>query len=425
MKWMPEGSFPGPEGLASGLPVARNLVSNRSAPFAASINEVLVPQSSPSLDLIDMLHDLEDLKGLFRAALEEDPSYYHDHLPPSLVISNTYHTLPLSLDSTLSLGDVQPGSLGRRRGRCPAPLIRAHSESIRPATQDGLASDDGTAEETRSKPDDQSPLRVEDMILNLRLQSSSMTRPSESFNSRSPPSRLRRKATGANRQKAQDLFPLDSSPHEAKTPVQALRVDPPLAQPTCLRSAVATPPSNHTKPPKSVRFALTPAEYEKVMNARVIAEPTKHTIHHHHHLSRLPTRSTPRHNLPLSDSPSREVGGRPTASQPAPSASVTGNSAKLNHPRSPTTVANKDISSTESASAIPRRSTGTLTRHSLSRIIKGPIFASKESRRLTTASLAANEGTERREPTVVENDTTLRKRHRMSAPLRSIFVRFR
>ncbi|KAF4610880.1 hypothetical protein D9613_006963 [Agrocybe pediades] len=145
-----------------------------------------VPDKTGNDDLAEMMLELRSMRSYFQESLDSTPNQSCSSLElllektplPSLVISNSHFTFPLSLDSSLSLS--RPRTIASRRGKaCPPSLLLNNgiAQIIPypdiPTAFLGSASLYGQkfgVEERESKPD----LGLEDMITNLRLQCSTM-----------------------------------------------------------------------------------------------------------------------------------------------------------------------------------------------------------------------------------------------------------
>ena len=198
-KWLPEGSLYSPEDFSRALHQARRravyarvdteqdscaIVDTSFDKYTTATERMDSGISSGTLthtELVDIImRELKDLENFFEGTSQE--VVHPEQLTlPSLMISNSHCTFPLSLDSCQSF-TLKPPSLADRRGRKPLPPLLLKNEIPSPEL-----SYTGIPTAFLSSPSLYSPkfqdvdlantpeLRIEDMIKNLRLQCSSMT----------------------------------------------------------------------------------------------------------------------------------------------------------------------------------------------------------------------------------------------------------
>ncbi|KAF9461208.1 hypothetical protein BDZ94DRAFT_1196526 [Collybia nuda] len=170
MSWIPEGSIYPPDTFAKALSTARNsrrnkdalsppvmFVSSPSPTRGRSASEhrnsfrralvferqitlntggktkrwsLQVPATTMNPEMVDMMLELQDLNSFFKDGLDDlDQSVaildqQKERLePPSLMISDSYCALPLSLESSGNLAQDAPVSLATRRGKVSLPPI--------------------------------------------------------------------------------------------------------------------------------------------------------------------------------------------------------------------------------------------------------------------------------------------------------------
>ncbi|KAK7056408.1 hypothetical protein VNI00_002962 [Paramarasmius palmivorus] len=87
-----------------------------------------VPASTMNPEMVDMMLELQHLRSFFK----EDPEEEDDTamIPPSLMVSNSHFTLPLSLPSTESVESSPPATLAVRRGNRPLPPLLSSNSGV-------------------------------------------------------------------------------------------------------------------------------------------------------------------------------------------------------------------------------------------------------------------------------------------------------
>lgn len=512
-KWLPEGSLYSPEDFSRALCQARTgyvpaqTERQPSAIVDASLNKHITTTermdvgSSGTLtrmELVDMMQELKDLKNFF-----EDTPQEVTRIIPSLMISNSHCTFPLSLDSCQSFTLEPVGNLANRRGRNPPPplLLKKQTPSSElpypgiPATSIGSPSS--------YSPDlpgvdlsNTSGLRIEDMINNLRLQCSSMvinTPPVDiSLNSRScsaayepvkksmgvefaessiesttfssnnassefignrlvtltmPP--RPQKGTSLSRVKVANLDKIGTATKNLQTAKYA-RTDTPdkkpevlsskhTSPPLLLRSSLARHPTFRPRSPKSVRFALSPLEFEKDVASLMYDDVWRSSqISVQDHYGKTPVKKviTP-HLNPSSDEEGLEEESTHLIRQNTKSWHPTSTTFRVSSaiktkeqiksiiikpPVRHSMVPNIFYGNTDKDNDRPQRLLESRGRHSLNRIIKRPIFSGKEHKRATVTKAFSARGTVTPDSVALES---IQRKSRMPVPLRNILTRFK
>ncbi|KAF8817425.1 hypothetical protein BYT27DRAFT_7152960 [Phlegmacium glaucopus] len=527
-KWLPEGSLYSPEDFSRALLQARAghvrvevaVAQTKQEPHAfvdASLDKYTTTTERTDfgscsgtlthMELVDMVRDLKDMKNFFEGTSQELTL-------PSLMISNSHCTLPLSLDSYQSFTLKPAANLADRRGRKPLPPLLLKNETMpselsypsiptaflgSPSTYSPKFQDVNLA--------NQSELCIEDMINNLRLQCSSMalhTPPVDvSCDSRSYTTSLipayepvkpameaevihfgstlcpeqpnntsceilgRRlatltaptgpqKETSLSRARTANLREVGAATKTLQT-AKCTRTDAPDKKPEILSKYTSSPPlllrSSLTKHStfrprslKSVRFALSPSEFEKDVaslmyddvwrlsqvsapilpydKAPVKKNPTPHLnptsdkerLEGRTRLVRQNTKSW--HSTPKASSGMKTKGRIKSIIIKPP----------LRYSMVPSIFyGNTDKAEIQNNDRI-QRSLQSRGRHSLSRIIKGPIFSTKENKRATVSKTWSTRWEFNDDGTAVRDSVTLesiQKKSRMPVPLRNILTRFK
>ena len=532
-KWLPEGSLYSPEDFSRALCQARagyvpvDVAQTEQEPHGivdASLNKHITTTETMDLgssgtlthtELVDMMQELKDLKNFF-----EDTSQEVSRTIPSLMISNSHCTFPLSLDSCQSFTLEPVANLANRRGRNPPPPLLLKNQT--PSSELPYPSIPATSLGSPSSysPDfvdlsNTSGLRIEDMINNLRLQCSSMvinTPPVDiSLNSRSCSAAydLVKKSVEAEVVEFAESEPVKKS-IEAKvaefaessiesttfpasnassefignrpvtltmppgpqkgTPLIRARVkvanpqkigtatknlqtaksaqtDTPdkkpeniskfTSPPLLLRSSLARHPTFRPRSPKSVRFALSPLEFEKDVASLMYNDVWRSSqVSIQDHYGKAPVKDfTTSYSNPASDEDGLEEESTHLIRQNTKSWHSTSTTFKVSSTiktkeRIKSIIINKPPVRHSMVPNIfygkendrPQRLLESRGRHSLNRIIKGPIFSGKEHKRVTVSKAVSARGTVT--PDSVALDSIQRK-SRMPVPLRNILTRFK
>jgi hypothetical protein len=527
-KWLPEGSLYTPEDFSRALCQARtgyvpvDVAQTEQGPCAivdASLNKHITTTeridigSSGTLthmELVDMMQELKDLKNFFEDTSQQGTA----RIIPSLMISNSHCTFPLSLDSCQSFTLKPEPNLANRRGRDPPPPLllknqTPSSELPRPSLPTAfIGSPSSYPDFPEVDISNTSGLRIEDMINNLRLQCSSMvinTPPvvnswnSRSFsaadepvkksmgaevfefaesepvkksieaevadssieitafsaNNASSDHRLVTLATppgpqkGASRPRAKVANP-DKTSTATKNLQTAkyARTDTPYKKPEVLR--YTSPPLllrsslvNHStfrpRSPKSVRFALSPLEFEKDVASLMyddVWRSTQVSVQDHYDKAPVKRITTPRLN-PASVEEGLELEGTHLIRQNTKSWHPTSTTFKVSStiktkdriksiiikpPLRHSMVSNIFYGNTDEVNDRPQRLLEFRGRHSLNRIIKGPIFSGKEHKRPAVSKVSSARGTVTLDGVALES---IQRKSRMPVPLRNILTRFK
>ena len=417
-KWLPEGSLYSPEDFSRALYQARagymraNVAQTEQESCAivdSSLDKHTIAtermdfsSSSGTLthvELVDMMRELKDLKNFFEGTPQEVSRIVHPGqvILPSLMISNSHCTFPLSLDSCQSFTLKPAANLADRRGRKPPPPLLLKNE-----TSSGLL--------------------IEDMINNLRFQCSSMalkTPPVDSsWNSRSCSVAYEPVKKSTETQAVEFAESIPNS-HQIGTATKGLQTakdartdtsdkkpevlskysSPPLL----LRSSLAKHPTFQSRSLKSVRFALSPLEFEKDVASLMYDDDG--------HSSQVSAQDY------LYDKSTVKQSSTP---QLSPAFDKEGLEKRT--PRHSTSATLVDMDKDDDR---PQRSLESRGRHSLSRIIKGPIFSGKEHKRATVSNAFSarwGKGTATRDNVASES---IRRKSRMPVPLRNILTHFK
>jgi hypothetical protein len=416
-KWLPEGSLYSPEDFSRALCQARagymrtNVAQTDQEPCAivdssldkhtTATERMDFGSSSGTLthmELVDMMRELKDLKNFFEGTPKEVSRIVHPGqvILPSLMISNSHCTFPLSLDSCQSFTLKPAANLADRRGRKPPPPLLLKNE-----TSSGLL--------------------IEEMINNLRLQCSSMalnTPPIDSsWNSRSYSVAYEpvKKSTETQAVEFAESIPNSHQICTATTGLQTAKdartdtsdkkpevLSKYSSPPLLLRSSLAKHPTFQSRSPKSVRFALSSLEFEKDVASLMYDDDC--------HSSQVSTqdcldKSTVKESPTPQSSPAFDKEGLEKRT--------------LCHSTSATLV------NTDKDNDRPQQSLESRGRHSLSRIIKRPIFSGKEHKRATVSNAFSarwGKGTAARDNVASES---IRRKSRMPVPLRNILTHFK
>lgn len=455
-------------------------------------DHLVLPNTDLDAALLDMMRELQDLRSYFEGTLREDLSHNNDAdqkpCVPALVVSTSHCTFPLALESFQDLAEHPSSSIAHRRGRSQAQPLKIGIEN---PSREVLNSEIPKIFLDSPIPDEQlidssSALRVEEMIDNLRLQCSTMSlnNPAiDSFwNSRSAIASLSNAAdyefTGTGKAKV-CISPKtlatnskDKGQQAASKSSQGVRAVRPLERryrgqlnssrtiykprATTLNATSARPlycpkrVSSHPRPSikqatlhptlvkdhppqrplKCVRFVLPKSEVESDFSdcrnslashqvtgpikpkttSRVNPKPklTKATVKPSL-VAEISSQNTQVPNLrrPTSKQSTEQV--KPTISPPVRKIALTRGSVEWK------------------ASNTLWRS-NTLGRHSLSKIIKGPVLAFRENKRATISIETAfetkvDENAVRRQSDILSSPTI--KKVRMPMQLKNIFSRFK
>lgn len=537
-KWLPEGSLYSPEDFSRALCQARagyvpvDVAQTEQEPRAivdASHNKHITMTertdfgSSGTLthvELVDMMQELRDLKNFF-----EDTSQEASRIIPSLMISNSHCTFPLSLDSCQSFTLKPMANLANRRGRDPPPplLLKKNQTPSSELPYPGIPTaflgspssycpdfPDVDLSNTHT-----SGLRIEDMINNLRLQCSSMvinTPPVDtSWNSRSCAAayepvkksmetevvefaesepvkksieakvvefaessiesttfsannassefignRLVTNTTPPGPQKWTSLSRVKVvNPDEIGTATKNLqtakytRTGTPdkkpeilskyTSPPLLLRSSLAKHPTFRPKSPKSVRFALSPVDFEKDVASLMYNDVWRSSqVSVQNHFGKAPVKNfTPPHLNPASDEEGLEKESTHFIRQNTKSWHPTSTTFKISSsiktkeriksiiikpPVRHSMVPNIFYGNAVKANDRPQQLLEFRGRQSLTRIIKGPIFSGKEHKRATVSKAFSARGTVTPDSVALES---IQRKSRMPVPLRNILTRFK
>jgi hypothetical protein len=528
-KWLPEGSLYSPEDFSRALGQARaryvsvDVAQSEQEPSAivdASLNKHITTTERMDfgssgtvthMELVDMMQELKDLKTFF-----EDTPQEVERIIPSLMISNSHCTFPLSLDSCQSF-TLKPANLANRRGKNPPPplLLKNRTPSSElPYSSIPVASLGSPSSYSPDLPDvnlsNTSGLRIEDMINNLRLQCSSMvididTPPVDiSLNSQSCSAAYEpvKKSMGAevvefaeselvkkpieaevadfaessiespaNNAPSEfignqlDTLTIPPGPQKRRVKVSKpdkissatknlqtakyARTDTPdkkpevlskyTSPPLLLRSSLVKHPTFRPRSPKSVRFALSPLEFEKDVTSLMyddVWRSSQISVRDHYGKAPVKNITTPRLN-PASDEEGLEEESTHLIRQNTKSWHPTSTTFRVSSaiktkeriksiiikpPVRHSMVPNIFYGNTDKDNDRPQRLLESRGRHSLNRIIKGPIFSGKEHKRATVSKAFSARGTVT--PDGVALEFTQRK-SRMPVPLRNILTRFK
>jgi len=546
-KWLPEGSLYSPEDFSRALFQARaghvrvDVAQTEPEPRAsidaspdkhtAMTERMDFGSSSGTLtpmELVDMMRELKDLKNFFEGAFQEgsiidqQPELPEQLTLPSLMISNSHCTFPLSLDSCQSFTLKPAANLAGRRGRKPPPPLLLKNEVMSPEL-----SYPGIPTAFLGSPSTYSPnfedvnlastsgLRIEDMINNLRLQCSSMalhtppvdipwdsrlcpvssippyepikkpmevevvefvqstiesTLPPEQPNNASPevlgrrlatltvPTR-RQKGTPLSRVRAADLRKVGAATKNLQT-VKCTRTDTPdkkpevlskytSSPPLLLRSSLAKHPTFRPRSSKSVRFALSPSEFEKDVASLMYDDVWRSSqVSAQGHLyDNAPVKKNPTPRFNSTSDKERSVGRTRLIRQGTKSWHSTSTTFKvssgmktkeriksiiikppLRHSMVPSIFYGNTDKPEMQNNDRPQRSLQSRGRHSLSRIIKGPISSAKENKRATVSNAFSTRWEFNEMDTAVRDGVaseSIQKKSRMPVPLRNILTRFK
>ena len=446
-KWLPEGSLYSPEDFSRALHLARagrvpvDAAQTGQEPCAILAEGMDFDSSSGTLthiELVDMMRELKDLKNFFQGEVVQQPKHPEQLTLPSLMISNSHCTFPLSLDSCQSFTLKPAANLADRRGRKPPPPLLLKNETPLPELPYPGIPTAFLGSPSIYSPKSQdvdlanvSGLPIEDMINNLRLQCSSMTLntpppiPGYEPVKKSTEAKFAKSTIGNTSFLASDasseslgkrLVTIPTglqkgssprgkavNPHRVGSTTKNLqrtkctRTDPPgkkaealskysSSPPLLLRSSLAKRPTFRPRSVKSVRFALSPSEFEKDVASLMYDD-----------VWRSSQVSAQNH---LYD--------------------------KAHVKKIPTPHLNSDKESSEERTHLQLlQSRG---RHSLSRIIKGPIFSGKENKRATVSNAFSTRWEFNEKCTVLGDSSpseSIQKKSRMPVPLRNILTRFK
>ena len=155
------------------------------------------------VELDDVMSELKSLRSLFQTPIEGDDDLSEPFLAsrldnltlPSLVVSNSHCTFPITLESSRSISRFNAVPLAHRRGKKVPPLVFAQQQKFTELSYPGIPTAFLGSQSPRTplieqaKFDNRPILGFEDMINNLRLQCLTMnlqTPPSDvAWNSRS------------------------------------------------------------------------------------------------------------------------------------------------------------------------------------------------------------------------------------------------
>ena len=530
-KWLPEGSLYSPEDFSRALCQARaryvpvDVAQTDQEPcdiVDVSLNKHITTTERMDFDssgtltpmeLVDMMQELKDLKNFFEGTSQEA-----SRIIPSLMISNSHCTFPLSLDSCQSFTLEPVANLATRRGRNPPPplVLKNPTPSFELPYPDIPTAFLGSP--SSYSPDfpgvdlsNTSGLRIEDMINNLRLQCSSMvinTPPVDnSWNSRSclatydpvknlmetevvkfaesEPAEISIEEAEAEVVVESTTFPandassefIDSRPvtltmqpgPQKETSIsrvmvanpdkigtatknlqtaKSARTDTPdkkpevlskyTSPPLLLRSSLAKHPTFRPRSPKSVRFALSPLEFEKDVTSLMYDDVWRSSqVFVQDHYGKAPVKkiTTPRLN-PASDEEGLKEKSTHLIRQNTKSWHPTSTTFKVSSgaiktkeqiksiiikpPIRHSMVPNIFYGNTDKDNDRPQRLLESRGRHSLNRIIKGPIFSGKENKRATVSKAFSARGT-----VTSDSVTLVQRKSRMPVPLRNILTRFK
>ena len=440
------------------------------------------------MELVDMMQELKALKNFF-----EDTSQEASRIIPSLMISNSHCTFPLSLDSCQSFTLKPVANLANRRGRNPPPPLLLKNQS--PSSQlpypglptASLGSPSLYSDFPEVDISNTSGLRIEDMINNLRLQCSSMVinTPSVdnepvkklmeaesefaasepvvaessiestafSANNASSDHRLvaltmppgPQKGTSRSRVKAVNPDKIGTASKNLQSAKYA-QIDTPdkefevlskySSPPLLLRSSLVKNPTFRPRSPKSVRFALSPLEFEKSVVSLMYDDVWRSSqVSAQDHYGNAPVKNfTVPHLNPTSVQEGEEEeesthlirqitkSWHPTSTTFKVSSKDRIKSILIKPPVRHSTVPNIFYGNTDKANDRPQRLLESRGRHSLNRIIKGPIFSSKEQKRATVSKVFSVRGDVTPDSVTLES---IQRKSRMPVPLRNILTRFK
>ena len=536
-KWLPEGSLYSPEDFSRALCQARagyapvDVAQTEQEPHTIvdvsfdkhiTTTERMDLGSSGTLthmELVDMMQELKNLKNFF-----EDTSQEASRIIPSLMISNSHCTFPLSLDSCQSFTLKSVANLANRRGRNPPPplLVEKNQTPSSELPYPGIPTPFFDPPSSYSDfPDvdisNTSGLRIEDMINNLRLQCSSMvinTPPVDNpWNSRScsaayepvkksmeaevvefteselvkksieakvvefaepsiestsfpsnnvsseftgnrlvtltmPPEP--QKGTSRSRVKFGDPDKIDTATKNLQTAKYAQTDTPNKKQevlskytspPLLLRSSLVKHPTFRPRSPKSVRFALSPLEFEKDVVSLMyddVWRSSQVSVPDHYGKAPVKNITSSPHLNPASDEEGLEEeesthlirqntkSWHPTSATFKVSSTIkTKEGVKpiiIKSPVRHSMVQNIFYGNTDKVNDRPQRLLEFRGRQSLNRIIKGPIFSGKEHKRATVSKVFSVRGAVTPDGVALES---IQRKSRMPVPLRNILTRFK
>ena len=429
------------------------------------------------VDLVDMMRELKDLKNFFEGTPQVSEIVPQEQvILPSLMISNSHCTFPLSLDSCQSFTLKPATNLADRRGRKPPPPLLLKKE-----IQSHELSYPGIPTAFLGSPSSYSPefhdvdfantsgLRIEDMINNLRLQCSSIlnTPPvnipwncqscsvayepvkksteagSTAFPAKNGSSGLVTFAIPTGRHKGTSLSRVKvANPHKNGTATKNLqtaksaRTNTPdkkaevlskyTSPPLLLRSSLAKHPTFRPRSLKSVRFALSPSEFEKDIASLMyddVWRSSRVSTQDHLYDKTTPHSSATSNKEDLEER-TRLIRENTKSWHPTSTTVSSGIKTKertksivtkppLGHP----IVPNIFYGNMDKDNDRPQQSLESRGRHSLSRIIKGPIFSGKRAT-VSNAFSARWEKGATRDGVASES---IQRKSRMPVPLRNIF----
>ncbi|KAF9482578.1 hypothetical protein BDN70DRAFT_419622 [Pholiota conissans] len=438
-------------------------------------------------DYLDMILELDDVKSFFQIpedfiSPEKKGSVKTTGMlsVPSLVVSDSHFTFPIPLESFSTLSGYRPSLIAHRRGKpLPSPLVIGKTSAFDipyPSVPTAfLGQPSETSPVKCADPDPIPTLHFEEMIKNLRLQCSTMELHNPPidpvWNSRTPTIPLPPPTAGKTTlgkpteisSKSRSFADTCGTPgrsassnprpvltqskvalsHRCDEVPATLSPRPPSSRP--LRSAMVKAVLSSAKPiSKSVRFALTRHDLEKEISSSQVTATTTTTFPNALLRGDIPAKiqtvvekSPGATDFPVSVDRkllqrSRSYIQRPSwknLSQTKRSPQIQARSQSLiigsTSPKAEMFLneSGDDDACVELFSS--GRSTQSLGRHSLSRIIKGPIFSGRDVKR-ATFSLGAHELDEnvvRRESQSLSQ--SLQRKSRMPVPLRNILTRFK
>ena len=529
-KWLPEGSLYSPEDFSRALYQARDgyirddvaqqepcaIVDGSLDKHPTTTERTDLGSSSGILahmELVDMMRELKDLRNFFEGPSQEVSRIVQPEQPilPSLMISNSHCTFPLSLDSCQSFTLKPAPDLADCRGRKPSPPLFLKNETPSPELSSPALPTASLGSPSPKSQDvnlvDTSGLCIEEMINNLRLQCSSLalsTPPVD--NSWSSPSssaspilvctpvkkpieaevvqlaestigntsfsvnnasseiigkRLATLTTPIRRRKRTSLSRIQAkNSHKVGSlqTVKCTRTDTPdkkpevvsrytSSSPLLLRSSLAKHQTFRTGSLKSVRFALSPSDFEKDVASLMyddVWRSSQVSIQNHLY-DETPEKkiSTPHFNGGSDKKSSAQ--GTLLIRQKTKSWHSTSTTFKVSSsfkkkeriksiiikpPLRHSMIPNIFYSNTDKAETQDDHRPQSLRsrgRQSLSRIIKGPIFSGKEHKRATVSNFStrwefSEKGTAVQDSVASEST---QKKGRMSVPLRNILTRFK
>ncbi|KDR80660.1 hypothetical protein GALMADRAFT_264617 [Galerina marginata CBS 339.88] len=524
--WIPDGSLFSPDCFALALlqsrtrgRVSQPCWEHRYSPELLSNTQDLRSgrfafQDLMQTELLEMVDELKAISSFFQEPSQDeqvnkpserliDSNKLHI---PSLVVSNSQFTFPVTLESSCSLSHCDSVSLAYRRGKRTPPRLRLEKEEDPREFSYPEIPTAFLGSPTRHRPHFECANRTkpilpfEEMINNLRLQCSTMaleTPPldaswnSRAFLKREPLSRdictnlqpvegdewafanslvedcrlppqphmlsevsgHRLRAPGHGRRAVRGartsvIHPAlevkgmaentvkimeDSGQSDGSAVCDVKDLESGLRQavtfPAIRPSAMAKPRALHTrKPMKCVRFILT--------NREVETDPTFATTLNDETRVELFDRSEKQDTPPT---PKRMLSKHLSHKSFALSRSSTSistwkraRSATVGSPLRRSVISKvfpeSDVKSDLSDPTTPRRSTQSLGRHSLSRIIKGPMFSGKDVKcatLLSSMSIASEMATDENSVRRGNGTPNGHKRSRMPVPLRNILTRFK